>query len=186
MKPYLSMKVWAAFALFSSSVLILSCGDNFEVPESGERKTMPLDSFGIAEINKPLIAKSYNFLGMRFETELITLQDRVGKNEFLCVQLNSGTEETVLNLIKTFRPFVSGYLKEWSGEQKGIMLDLRENRAETGERAEYSLEKQDAFVVPLLLLWDANTTSKAEKFKAELSDLPNVNAKKIIQENTNL
>ncbi|MCX2454256.1 hypothetical protein OQX61_23495 [Pedobacter sp. PLR] len=185
MKPYSSMKVWAAIALFSSSVLILSCGDYYGVPESDERKTMPLDSFEVAETKTPLLAKTYTFLGMKFNTELVSLQDGVDHSDFLSVQLNSETGETVLNLIKTVKPFMATYLKEWSAENKGIMLDLRNNPTETGEKEAYSLEKEETFAVPVIIRWDAGSASNAEEFKAALNNLPGITARKIIQENTN-
>ncbi|MEQ7799939.1 hypothetical protein ABDJ41_08995 [Pedobacter sp. ASV1-7] len=182
MKPYLLNKGWKGIALISLSMMLTSCLDDLSGGAPGaERKKMPRFYDAQFQQSKALNGKSYSSCGMISEVDLINLDSYGNYGDYYSIALtDSEADESVFAMVRMFKPLASGYLADWSRKQnKGMILDLRSNQSGSSTREEYLLENGQQFSVPVVLVWNAASALRAQRFTALLNDLPGINSKRI-------
>ncbi|WP_222539201.1 hypothetical protein [Pedobacter polysacchareus] len=180
MKPYLLNKGWKGYALIALSISLLSsCEGAGDVPI--ERKKMPRFSGSSFNLEEEFVARrGYTSCGMTFEADIVNLGERGSGGQYICIPLgDAAADEAALNLVNMFKPFASIYLTQWAKtENKGVMIDLRSDRQQQGNRVDYNLEKEHSFSIPVIILSDAKSAIRAKGFTQLLNSLPGVTSVK--------
>ncbi|MBB2148126.1 hypothetical protein [Pedobacter gandavensis] len=175
MKPYLISKGWKGYALFALSISLFSCEGAGDLPI--ERKRMP--RFSNSGLDQEFAGrKAYTSCGMTFETDLVNLGSAGNRSEYLCIPLaDANADSSAFAVINMFKPFASIYLSQWAKMgNKGIMIDLRNDRQQQGSRVDYHLTKEASFSIPVVLLWDVKSALRANEFKQVMNSLPGINS----------
>jgi len=87
------------------------------------------------------------------------------EKKFLVQLADPANDSATINLINTYRPIAIPFLAEWAKENRGgVTIDLR--AAEGGNRlyAHYLLQKEGYFNIPVELIWDSQSASRAARF----------------------
>ena len=88
----------------------------------------------------------------------------------ISVPISAGVSDSAIaQLLDTYRPFAIPLVTQWSKQTgKGVVLDFRSEGSKVfenaGGRADYVLEKQNAFSVPVIFLWDKISASRASAY----------------------
>lgn len=180
MKPYFFNKGWKGYALLALGISMLSsCEGGGDVPV--ERKKMPRFSGSGASLEQEFVSRrAYTSCGMAFETDLINLGDPANSSQYLCIPLaDAEADAAAFALINMFKPFASIYLTQWAKMgNKGVMIDLRSDRQQQGSRVDYTLEKEHAFSIPVVILSDAKSAIRAKGFTQLMNNIPGVTSVK--------
>lgn len=180
MKPLLLNKGWKGYALIALSISLLSsCEGAGDVPV--ERKKMPRFSGSALNLEEEFVARrAYTSCGMSFETDIVNLGDPGSGSQYICIPLaDAAADASAMALINMFKPFASIYLTQWAKmENKGVMIDLRTDRQQQGNRVDYNLEKEHSFSIPVVILSDTKSAIRAKSFTQLMSNLPGVTSVK--------
>lgn len=74
-------------------------------------------------------------------------------------------DEAVVNLLNTYRPFAIPMLTKLAKEQHGgIVVDFRANGSMEQLSATYLIKRDNLFSIPVQLLWDGRSATRAAYF----------------------
>jgi hypothetical protein len=79
---------------------------------------------------------------------------------------DAGSDSAIIHLLDTYKPFAIPLLSQWSKQgRNGVVLDFRSANSkvlgDAGGRADYIMEKENSFSVPVIFLWDKTSESRA-------------------------
>ena len=74
-------------------------------------------------------------------------------------------DAALVNLLNTYRPVAIPMLTKWAKEQHGsIVIDLRADESMEPLSASYLIQRDNAFSIPVQLVWDGRSASRAAYF----------------------
>jgi len=89
-------------------------------------------------------------------------------------------DEAVVNLLNTYRPVAIPMLAKLAKEQPGgIVIDLRSDESMEPLSAVYVIQKEKAFSIPVQLLWDGRSATRAAYFLKLANGYKEVNITRI-------
>lgn len=92
----------------------------------------------------------------------------------------AGDDSAIMNLVNTYRPFAVHLLTQWAQQQhKGVLIDLRANAGQDLHRADYLVQREGAFSIPVVFLWDGFTAGRAAAYMNLLHISPAVNVNQV-------
>jgi len=150
--------------------------------QTPSRKKMPnyLES-GYLEATNPFNTKidRLQTLSLVATNELVMVEDR--SVSCVAVPLNSAAyDEPIFSLVQEYKPLAVMLLTNWVAMgHNGAVLDLRSNPSQSAIQAQYFLEKQGAFSLPVILKWDKASEPRAFAYMSLLNDVPGVSVKKL-------
>ena len=148
------------------------------------RKKMPaLNSLSVPEGEWNL--RSANDNAFPFATSDIDVMQNGAIRTYLRVSLPGAAEDSAaMNLVNLYRPLASTLLSQWGGiGRDGVLIDLRSRPGAYNQRADYLLEKHNAFSIPVIFLWDQAASGRVAVFMQLLGELP-VNSTRISGSNS--
>ena len=165
------------------SFIIGSCATGAPV-----RKKMPdylqYDAF---ENDNPFQGKQRNVSAAEYkftynESEITGTDGK--SQECISVPLQDATYDAfAISLFESYKVFAMPLLTEWAKQSRStVVLDLRANTVQMGSRADYSLEKDGEFSIPVILLWDASSEARAATFARLLQTVPGVECRKAVNQ----
>jgi hypothetical protein len=85
-------------------------------------------------------------------------------------------DSALVSLLNTYRPIAIPMLTQWAKEQQGgIVVDLRASESEVPQSASYLIQRENAFTIPVELIWDSRSASRAAYFLQLANDYKEVN-----------
>lgn len=180
MKPYFLNKVGKGFALFSLSMVLFSCTEVPSDPGIG-RKKMPEFQDELLGNEATINPHSYNACGLKFQTQEVNLVSGANQQRFVSVPLpDASLDSSALVLINGLKPFAGILMAQWANSRRsGVMIDLRAKKGQERLQADYMLETPNASFIPVVLIWDRASASRATTIRSILTDLPSVNCRKL-------
>jgi hypothetical protein len=89
-------------------------------------------------------------------------------------------DEALVNLLNTYRPVAIPMLAKWAKEQPGgVVIDLRADESMEPLSAAYLIQRDKAFSIPVQLVWDRRSASRAAYFMKLANGYKEVNITKI-------
>ncbi len=182
MKPYFLNKVGRGFAFFSLSMMLFSCTEVPGTPEIG-RKKMPEFQDELLGNEATINPHSYNACGLKFQTEEVNLRLGANQQKFVSVPLpDASLDSSALVLINGLKPFAGILMAQWANSRRsGVRIDLRAKKGQERLQADYMLETPNAPSIPVVMIWDRASASRAMAIRSVLTDLPSVNCRKLIK-----
>ncbi|KAA2238947.1 hypothetical protein F0L74_22290 [Chitinophaga agrisoli] len=172
----LSKRLLSAGGLLSLAVTLSfqSCA-----PSGGgsSRKKMP-------ELTGSQSLESYVPYGMQqgnaafpFATGYVDVMANGQMETLLSVALPDAAEDSMmLSIIAHYKPLATMLLTQWAQQQKtGVLIDLRSSPVTTALRADFMVQRQDAFSLPVVFLWDRNSAPRAAGYMRLLDSAPGFN-----------
>jgi hypothetical protein len=104
--------------------------------------------------------------GLPFTTGYIDLQVGGGTETLFAVSLPDAADDSmIMNLVNTYRPLAVPLLTSWVQQQQHpVLIDLRAPGSQHTQRADYLLQKQGAFSLPVVFLWDSYSAGRADSY----------------------
>lgn len=180
MKPYFSNRVGRGFALFSLSMMLFSCNELPADPGIGRKKMPEFQDELLGSVTKGG-SHSYSALGLNFQTEEVNLFSGMNQQKFVSIPLpDASLDSSALAMINGLKPFAGILISQWANSRKnGVMIDLRATKGPERQQADYMLETPNATPVPVVLIWDRASASRAMAIHSVLTDLPSVRCRKL-------
>ncbi|SKA29484.1 hypothetical protein SAMN04488128_103126 [Chitinophaga eiseniae] len=89
-------------------------------------------------------------------------------------------DEALVNLLNTYRPLAIPMLTKLAKEQRGgIVIDLRADESMEPLSAAYLIRKDNVFSIPVQLVWDGRSASRAAYFLKLANGYKEVNITRI-------
>ena len=93
---------------------------------------------------------------------------------------DAGEDSLVLSLINHYRPLAVMMLTQWAQQQQnGVLIDLRTSPINAPRRADFTLQKQDAFSLPVVFLWDGSSAGRAASYMNLLGTAPGISVTRL-------
>ncbi len=140
-----------------------SCSSGPSVPP---RKKMPeLTSLQGPESYIPY-SERQSTAGLPFTTGYVDLQVGGGTATLFAVSLPDATDDSlIMNLINTYRPLAVPLLTGWVQQQQyPVLIDLRAHGSQHTQRADFLLQKEGSFTLPVVFLWDSYSAGRAGNY----------------------
>lgn len=154
-------KVAAALLLSSAFV---ACGGGAALPE---RKKFPMftDTGLAGDIPLYAFATQDSKSGMPFATGYVDLSTEGSSTSYYSIALPDNSYDSLaLSLVNNYKPLALPLISQWIKQSggTGFMLDLRSS-SNSGNRVDYTVNVS-GITVPVVLLWDNRSASRAETF----------------------
>ncbi len=109
-----------------------------------------------------------------FATGYVDVMANGQMETLLSVALPDAAEDSMmLSIIDHYKPLATMMLTQWAQQQKtGVLIDLRSSPITTAQRADFVVQRQDAFSLPVVFLWDRNSASRAAGYMRLLDTAP--------------
>jgi hypothetical protein len=169
----------AQFTKLAAAILIagalVSCGGmNAEPPE---RKKFPMFTDNGNAVDIPLysLATPDPGSGVPFATGSVDLSTGGAFSSYYSIALpDPGYDSLALSLVNNYKPLALSLLSQWAKQSTGagFILDLRSSSS-NGSRKDYSVQF-DGSTVPVVLLWDGHSASRAETFLNSVQQIPGI------------
>ena len=89
-------------------------------------------------------------------------------------------DSATLALVNNYKPIAIPLLTQWAQQQQtGVVIDLRKDESQQVQRTEYLVQRQNAFSIPVVFLWDRSSAARAAGFINILESYPAVKANRI-------
>jgi len=120
-------------------------------------------------------------MGLPFQTGYTDMMMGNGMATLFTISLpGAGDDSAIMNLVNTYRPFAVHLLTQWAQQQnKGVLIDLRANAGQDLHRADYLVQREGAFSIPVVFLWDGFTAGRAAAYMNLLHVSPAVNVNQV-------
>lgn len=140
-----------------------SCSSPAQAPP---RKKMPeLTSLQGPESYIPY-SERMSATGLPFTTGYVDLQVGGGTETLFAVSLPDAADDSlIMNLVNTYRPLAVPLLTGWVLQQQHpVLIDLRAPGSQHTQRADYLLQKEGAFTLPVVFIWDSYSAGRADSY----------------------
>lgn len=142
-----------------------------------ERKKFPMftDNGAAADIPLYSLTSSDANSGLPFATGSVDLSADGGINSYYSIALpNPGYDSLALSLVNNYKPLALSLLSQWAKQStgKGFIVDLRSS-SNNENRQDYSVQF-GGNTVPVVLLWDNNSASRAQTFLNSAQQVPGI------------
>ncbi|WP_146217454.1 hypothetical protein [Chitinophaga sp. S165] len=119
--------------------------------------------------------------GLPFTTGYVDLQVSGGTATLFAVSFPDATDDSlILNLINTYRPLAVPLLTQWVQQQQyPVLIDLRAPGSQHTQRADYLLQKEGAFTLPVVFLWDNYSAGRAGNYMQVLYSNPAISVSRL-------
>lgn len=176
-------KLAAAMVLSGAFV---ACGGPAAPPE---RKKFPMftDNGFAGDIPLYSLATSNPNSALPFATGSVDLSTEGTSSSYYSIALpDPGYDSLALSLVNNYKPLALSILGQWTQQNngKGFILDLRSGAGD-GSRKDYAVQFAGQ-TVPVVLLWDARSASRAQTFLNTVQQIPgiSINGKKQVAANS--
>jgi hypothetical protein len=124
--------------------------------------------------------------GLPFTTGYVDLQVSGGTETLFAVSLPDAADDSlIINLINTYRPLAVPLLTGWVQQQQyPVLIDLRAPGSQNTQRADYLLQKQGAFSLPVVFLWDSYSARRADSYMQLMHTNPAISITRLFGNNT--
>jgi len=166
-------------------VLLIHEGCGGPGPAAPTRKKMPeLTSLEGPESYIPY-GERQSIGGLFLNTGYVDLQVSGGFRTMFVVSLPyAGDDSLILNLVEMYRPLAVPLLSNWVQQQKHpVLIDLREPGSRNVSRAEYLVQRQGAFSLPVVFLWDSHSAGRASNYMELLNTTPAISVTRLSDSN---
>jgi hypothetical protein len=104
-----------------------------------------------------------------------------GDEKYMLIPLPDPADDSAtISLVNAYKPIAIPFLTQWSAQQQtGVMIDFRADEEQQILRAEYLVQRQHAFSIPVVFLWDRNSAVRAASFMNMLETYSAVKANRI-------
>lgn len=146
-----------------------------------ERKKMPeLTSLQGPESYAPY-GERQSVAGLTLTTGYVDLQVSGGTESLFAVSLPDAADDSlIMNLVETYRPLAIPLLSTWAQQlQYPVLIDLRAPGTQSTQRADYLVQKQGAFSIPVVFLWDSYSAGRANNYMRLLNTAPAISVTRI-------
>lgn len=109
-----------------------------------------------------------------------------GDEKYMLIPLPDPADDSAtMNMVNTYKPIAIPFLTQWAQQQQtGVVIDLRADENQQLQRAEYLVQRQNAFSIPVVFLWDRSSAVRAASFISILEAYPAVKANRISSRGT--
>lgn len=104
-----------------------------------------------------------------------------GDERYMLIPLpDAAGDSATMSLVNTYKPIAIPFLTQWAQQQQtGVVIDLRADESQQLQRTEYLVQRQNAFSIPVIFLWDRSSAARAAGFINILETYPAVKANRI-------
>lgn len=104
-----------------------------------------------------------------------------GDEQYMLIPLpDPAADSATISLVNSYKPLAIPFLTQWAQQQQtGVIIDLRENESLQQQRAEYLVQRADAFSISVVFIWDRHSMMRAAHFMNMLETFPAVQAQRI-------
>lgn len=152
---------------------LVSCSAGPTAPPERKKFPMYTDNGRAADIPLFSLATPDHKSGFPFATGSVDLSTDGGASSYYSLSLpDPDYDSLALSLVNNYKPLALSLLSQWAKQSngKGFIVDLR-NSANNGSRQDYSVEFAGN-TVPVVLLWDNHSSSRAETFLNSAQQIP--------------
>ena len=149
--------------LTGCALLIATLSGCSGATKPSNRKKMPTGD--LTSLN-PLSYTAAAVGGLPYYTEDIDLQWEGSAQTFLAIGLpDPAYDSLALSLVISHADYAVPLLTQWaSGQRKGVLIDLRSGPSCDTRRQDLVMEKNGAFSIPVIFLWDPPCADRAAAF----------------------
>ena len=170
------MRIKVVFAHCSIIILLVGCQPGGGSPD---RKKMPEFAADYSLEGPPPFQhsmKEEGTPGWGFQTSDIVLTVNGSTEGFVYVPLpDPANDSLAVSLLRSYKTFALPLLGTWAQQQhKGVAIDLSSHGNQPSHRADYVLEKPNDFSIPVVIIWDESSASRAIALKSLVRELPAV------------
>jgi len=117
--------------------------------------------------------------GFPFSTGEMDVKSGSTQSTFHAVALpDASFDSLAMGIIASHASTAISLLGEWSKQaEKGVVIDLRSPKSESGQRADYILQRTGEFSIPVVFLWDRSSEARAAAFIGVMRSLQAVECK---------
>lgn len=104
-----------------------------------------------------------------------------GDEKHMLIPLPDAADDSAtLSLVNTYKPIAIPFLTQWAQQQQtGVVIDLRQDESQQLQRTEYLVQRQNAFSIPVVFIWDRSSATRAARFINILESYQAVKANRI-------
>ena len=89
-------------------------------------------------------------------------------------------DSATISLVNSYKPIAIPFLTQWAQQQQtGFIIDFRQDEGLQVQRAEYRVQRENAFTIPVVFLWDRHSAARAAHFMNMLETFTSVKANRI-------
>lgn len=150
----------------------------------GSRKKMPEFNNNVGEFStiQPgyLYSQQINTSTTGFTSGYTSVNFNGHATECMVITLPASADLEILNLLNLYKPIATMLLGQWAKqEEKGVVIDFRSKNPTEEKRAEYLISSDYNPDIPVVLLWNTESASRANAYLAQAMELPGFSVKRI-------
>lgn len=113
--------------------------------------------------------------GLGFTTSNVDMMSDGSLALCTAVSIPPAADEQVMNLLSVYKPLAGSLILQWSKQQRnGVVLDFRTKGGYEQERADFRIDGSDHTGVPVIFLWDKQSSVRASTYMSMLTGFPDL------------